>query len=55
MIVGARGEIIAEAGTDEETLVGDVDVDAVRRTHGACLWADRFRRPETYGILSRTP
>ncbi len=49
--VNPRGEIIAQAGEDnDETLISDIDLDQIRQVRD--LWQFyRDRRPETYGDL----
>ena len=47
---GPRGEMIAEAGSEEEVLVADLDLDLIRQVRiPSAYWRDR--RPETYGPL----
>lgn len=49
-ICGPRGEMLAQAGRDEEVLVADLDLDLIRQVRiPSAYWRDR--RPETYGSL----
>jgi len=54
MVVDPRGSIVAEADKAEQIVIGNIDLDALADVRETALWC-RFRRPETYGILCKTP
>jgi len=51
MIINPRGEMLQQAGEEEETLIETIDVEDVRRTREQFPFL-RDRRPELYGRLT---
>lgn len=47
-IIDPRGEIIAEAGTDEEILLAEGSLDKVRAAKAACDIAGHYSRPDVF-------
>ncbi len=47
-IIDPRGEIIAEAGSDEEILIADGSLDIVRAAKAACDIAGHYSRPDVF-------
>ncbi len=52
LVVDPVGEIIAQAGQDEEILMADCDLDVITERRRAWQFY-RDRRPDTYGILTK--
>jgi N-carbamoylputrescine amidase len=54
-IAGPRGELLAEAGADPDTIIGaELHMDAVDEARQR-LWVYRDRRPDLYGPLTDEP
>lgn len=51
MFIDYRGTIIAEAGADEQILLGEVDLDALDRHRRGGIYGRHHRRPELYAPL----
>lgn len=47
------GAMIAQAGEEEQVLLGDIDLDGLRGHQREGIWGISFRRPEGYGLLTR--
>ena len=52
MVSGYRGEIIAEAGKNEEVFFFEADIDALNRHRLTSARGQHFRRPELYSVLT---
>jgi N-carbamoylputrescine amidase len=52
MVSGYRGEIIAEAGKNEEVFFFEADIDALNRHRLTSGRGQHFRRPELYSVLT---
>ncbi|KKL45845.1 hypothetical protein LCGC14_2351560, partial [marine sediment metagenome] len=51
MLIDYNGDIVAEAGEDEELLRGEVDLDALAEHRKTGIYGPHHRRPELYGPL----
>jgi predicted amidohydrolase len=52
MLVDFRGDIVAEAGEDEELLLCEVDLEALAQHRERGIYGPHHRRPELYGPLA---
>jgi len=48
---GPDGRQLALAGPDEEMVMAEVDLDALRGYRRTSIWGDAYRRPQRYGPL----
>ena len=45
------GDLIIEAGHQEEVCIADIDIDKLRAYRSTCGWGNAFRRPHKYSAL----
>ncbi|MBN2326994.1 MAG: carbon-nitrogen hydrolase family protein [Candidatus Omnitrophica bacterium] len=51
----AEGELVVEAGEQEEIFLASFDLEQIRRHRQKTIWGNAFRRPQRYGALINAP